>query len=122
MLTTTKVKKASKRSVIVDIMTKNKDKSMADVVQLIVDSTAFTHHARPVEEARYYYGKFVRMGVAPGNVVRQSKVVKAKSVKKTVTAVQSTVAKSTATSVTAPPPPDLSFLAAAPPIDGDTAA
>jgi len=73
---TVKSTRVSKRSVIIDIMTKNATKSMQDVVKLIVSSTAFVHHARPEEEARYYYGKFVRTGVAPGTIVRAPRKVK----------------------------------------------
>ena len=78
---TVKSTKVSKRSVIIDIMTNNSTSAMQDVVKLIVSSTAFVHHAQPEAEARYYYGKFVRTGVAPGTVVRAPKKVKAMTTK-----------------------------------------
>ena len=78
---TVKSTKVSKRSVIIDIMTNNSTSAMQDVVKLIVSSTAFVHHAQSEAEARYYYGKFVRTGVAPGTVVRAPKKVKAMTTK-----------------------------------------
>lgn len=78
---TVKSTKVSKRSVIIDIMTNNSMSPMQDVVKLIVSSTAFVHLAHPEGEARYYYGKFVRTGVAPGTFVRTPKKVKAMTTK-----------------------------------------
>lgn len=71
----------SKRSIIIGIMEANKNKSMDDVVDLIAKSKDFKHHAKALEEARYYYGKFVRTGVAPGVLIRKTKT-KTKAVAK----------------------------------------
>ena len=73
----------SKRSIIIGIMEANKNKSMDDVVDLIAKSKDFKHHAKALEEARYYYGKFVRTGVAPGVLIRKTKTKAAAKPKKT---------------------------------------
>ena len=71
----------SKRSIIIGIMEANKNKSMDDVVDLIAKSKDFKHHAKALEEARYYYGKFVRTGVAPGVLIRKTKTKAARKSK-----------------------------------------
>ncbi len=119
--------KVSKRSVIIGLMTANKDKSMADVVKLIVSSTAFVHHARPEDEARYYYGKFVRTGVAPGTFVRVAKKAKAVAVKsaepKAVpTVVQEVQSVPVKPVVAESDTSDLSFLSSKPEVVTDTVA
>jgi hypothetical protein len=73
----------SKRSIIIGIMEANKNKSMDDVVDLIAKSKDFKHHAKALEEARYYYGKFVRTGVAPGVLIRKTKTKAVAKPKKT---------------------------------------
>lgn len=127
---TVKSVKVSKRSVIVGLMTSNKDKSMDEVVKLIVSSTAFVHHARPDEEARYYYGKFVRTGVAPGTFVRVTKKVKAAAVKPAkpkaapavVQKVQSVPVKPATAETAESDASDLSFLSSKPEVVSESVA